>query len=257
MFLFKRLQLAVCALIFALGGCATQETAPDAGPTLFLMGDSTMALQPEHKYPEWGWGQAMPDLLGPGIGLQNHAMNGRSTKSFVDEGRWDAVLEALKPGDFVVIGFGHNDQKIQDPNRYAEAWTDYRAYLERFVDEVRAKGAEPMLVTSIYRRKFDEANQPVATLGDYPEVTRAVAAERSVALIDLNAFTRQMLAEAGPEVSMDIYLHVAPGDYPNLPEGKQDDTHLQVAGARLVARLFVAEVQNQDLPLARWLKELY
>jgi lysophospholipase L1-like esterase len=112
MFSFKSLRLALCALTLSLAGCATQATAPEPGPTLFLVGDSTMAWQPERKYPEWGWGQAMPELLEPGIELQNHATNGRSTRSFIDEGRWNAVLEALRPGDFVVIGFGHNDQKI-------------------------------------------------------------------------------------------------------------------------------------------------
>jgi hypothetical protein len=125
------------------------------------------------------------------------------------------------------------------------------------VDEARDRGAEPILVTSIYRRAFDEDGKPIATLGDYPEVTRAVAVERAVALIDLNTFTRQMLVQAGPELSRELYMHVAPGDYPHLPDGAEDDTHLQVAGARLVAKLFVAEVQNQDLPLSRWLKELY
>ncbi|WP_157960387.1 rhamnogalacturonan acetylesterase [Marinimicrobium alkaliphilum] len=246
----------ILTLMF-LGGCASVSDE-QRGPTLYLVGDSTMAEQPEEKHPEWGWGQALPPLLEEGIALENHARNGRSTKSFVDEGRWATVRDRLQPGDFVVIGFGHNDQKSEDPNRYAEAQTDYRDYLNRFIDEATERGAEVILVTSIVRRRFDDEGQPVATLGDYPDAVRAVAAERAVALVDLNAFTRQLLVEAGPEMSRHIYMHAHPGQYDNLPpEGKQDDTHLQVRGAEVVAKLFVAEVQNQDLPLARWLKQLY
>lgn len=253
---WQALILPLLSLIVLTGCASVQDDI--RGPTLFLVGDSTMAEQPEEKYPEWGWGQALPPLLEEGITLENHARNGRSTRSFVAEGRWDAVVERLQPGDFVVIGFGHNDQKSDDPTRYAEAGTDYRAYLNRFIDEAGERGAEVILVTSIVRRQFDDQGQPVETLGDYPNVTRAVAAERAVPLVDLNLFTRQLLAEAGPEMSRHIYMHAYPGQYDNLPpEGKQDDTHLQVRGAEIVAKLFVAEAQNQDLPLSRWLRELY
>lgn len=237
-----------------LAACATQSVDP-AGPRLFLVGDSTMADQPEHKYPEHGWGQVLPEFLKPEVQVQNHAMNGRSTKSFRDEGRWQAVLDQLRTGDLVVIGFGHNDQKIEDPTRYAEPWAAYRSNLARYIDEARGKGADVILVTSIRRRHFDEQGKLQETLGDYPAVARQVAQEKAVALVDLNRFTAELLEDIGPEASTRLYMHAAPGEYPNLPaEGKQDNTHLQVAGARKVAGLFVADVKRQKLKLAAWMK---
>lgn len=248
------LALAVLSLLSTalLSGCATDQNEPDR-PTLFLVGDSTMADQPETKFPEQGWGQALPLFLTSGITLENHAKNGRSTKSFMDEGRWQVIADRLEPGDLVVIGFGHNDQKDYDESRYAEPWTDYRHNLETMIHEAMANGARPILVTSIYRRKFDDQGVPEATLGDYPEVTRAVASERGVPLVDLNVQTRAMLLDEGVEGSADLYMQIEPGAYANLPEGKDDNTHLQVRGARRVAEMFVAEVRRQALPLARYL----
>jgi len=237
-----------------LAGCGLAGHAEPQSPTLFLVGDSTMADQPPEKHPEQGWGQALPGFLADGIDLENHARNGRSTRSFTDEGRWEAVLERLRPGDFVVIGFGHNDQKSDDPNRYAAPWRAYRDYLETMVDDVFALGARPILVTSIYRRQFDEEGLPTPSLGEYPEVVRAVAIERQVPLVDLNAKTRQLLIEEGEAGSADIYMQIEPGVYDTLPEGKDDNTHLQERGARIVAGLFVEEVKRQALPLAGYLR---
>lgn len=243
----------VFLMVCLFAACAVQLDATN--PTLFLVGDSTMADQPEHKYPEHGWGQMLPEFLVSGIQLQNHAMNGRSTKSFRDEGRWQAVMDQLSAGDLVVIGFGHNDQKSQDPTRYAEPWTDYRASLTRYINEARSKGAEVILVTSIRRRHFDDQGSLQETLGDYPAVARQVAKEKSVPLVDLNQLTAHWLTKAGPEASKQLYMHAAPGQYANLPpEGKQDNTHLQVEGARQVANLFVADVKRQQLRLVKWLR---
>lgn len=248
--------MKIIILLFAaccLGACNARPEVSYT-PTVYLVGDSTMADQPLEKFPEQGWGQALPDFLRDGIKVQNHAANGRSTKSFRDEGLWQLVIERVKPGDFVVIGFGHNDQKIQDPKRYAEAGTDYRANLILFIAEARAKQAEVILVTSIRRRSFDNAGQLEETLGAYPEVVRQVARAEQAALVDLNQLTAVMLEEAGVDASKDLYMHLAPGQYPlQLPEGKQDDTHLQVAGAKKVAGLFVTEVKKQQLALAKWL----
>lgn len=244
----------VSLMVCLLAACALQLDT-SSHPTLFLVGDSTMADQPEHKYPEHGWGQMLPEFLKTEIQLQNHAMNGRSTKSFRDEGRWQAVMDQLGAGDLVVIGFGHNDQKSQDPSRYAEPWTDYRANLTRYINEARSKGAEVILVTSIRRRHFDERGTLQETLGDYPAVARQVAKDLSVPLVDLNQLTAEWLIEAGPTASQQLYMHAAPGQYANLPpEGKQDNTHLQFEGARQVAGLFVADVKRQQLRLAKWLR---
>lgn len=253
MSLIRYLQLALLSFAIVTGGCVIEEEASQMGPTLFLVGDSTMADQPEEKHPEQGWGQALPEFLTDDISLENHARNGRSTKSFIDEDRWQAVMDTLQAGDFVVIGFGHNDQKSEDPTRYSAPWKGYRKNLEMMVDDVLARGARPILVTSIYRRQFDEEGVPRASLGDYPEVTRAVAIEREIALVDLNAKTRELLLDTGVEGSANIYMQIPPGVYPNLPEGKDDNTHLQVEGARRVAELFVTEVKAKSLPLAQYL----
>ena len=126
-------------------------------PILFLIGDSTMANKDKpDKNPEHGWGQVLPQFLTTEIELQNHAMNGRSSKSFRTEGRWDKVEKQLKKGDFVVIQFGHNDQKVKDSTKFTNPYTQYRANLERYVNETRAKGATPILMTSIVRRDFTE-----------------------------------------------------------------------------------------------------
>jgi DNA sulfur modification protein DndE len=246
--------IAVLLMGWVLAACHSQPIKTSS-PTLFLVGDSTMADQPVAKHPEQGWGQALPAFLQDGIELQNHAMNGRSTKSFRDEGRWQVVMDQLKAGDFMVIGFGHNDQKIQDPARYAEAGTDYRANLASYIDEAQARNAQVILVTSIRRRQFDDDGKLEETLGDYPAVARAVAQEKKIPLVDLNALTAALLNDVGVEASTSLYMHATPGQYPNLPpEGKQDNTHLQMAGAKKVASLFVTEVKRQSLPLAAWLK---
>lgn len=239
-------------LMVVLAGCAT-GTPVREHPTLFLVGDSTMADQPERKFPMQGWGQALPEFLRRGLSLQNRAQSGHSSESFIEEGHWQRVREAVRPGDFVVIGFGHNDQNSDDPDLYAAPWQAYRANLETMVDATLARGGRPILVTSIYRRHFDDSGAPKATLGAYPEVTRAVATERQVPLVDLNARTRTMLLEAGVEGSADLYMQLGPGDHPNFPQGQDDNTHLQAMGARRVAELFVGEIHAQELPLARYL----
>src|SRR6218665_587522 len=138
-------------------------------PTLFLIGDSTMANKdnPE-KNPEHGWGQVLSQFFTTGIEIQNHAMNGRSSKSFRTEGRWDKVEKQLKKGDFVIIEFGHNDQKLKDSTKFTNPYTQYRANLERYVNETRAKGATPILMTSIVRRDFNENGVLIDTHKDYP-----------------------------------------------------------------------------------------
>jgi pectinesterase len=224
------------------------------GPRLFLAGDSTMADKPDPAYPERGWGQQLRELVRPPLVLDNRAVNGRSTKSFRDEGRWDDLLQSLSPGDWVLVQFGHNDQKSGDPSRYTAPTGEYRANLERFVREARARGGLPILATSIVRRRFDGAGALEDSHGEYLAVVRAVAAAEGVPLLDLEAATRQLVEELGPAGSRSLYLHFAPGEHPLLPGGLADDTHLSVEGARRVAELASREIVRARLPLARYLK---
>ncbi len=224
-------------------------------PALHLVGDSTMADKaPLPLHPERGWGMALRQMLDRPERLVNHAANGRSTRRFVDEGRWAHLLGQLAPGDVVLIQFGHNDMKADDPVRFAEAHTDYRAYLTRFVTELRARGATPLLATSVARRSFDAQGRVRQTLGDYPAVTRQVASALGVGLIDLNALTTAQLQQLGPQASQALFMHIAPGQWPSLPEGRQDDTHYVAAGAQATAELAVRAWRQQQLPGVDWLR---
>ncbi|MBP6899354.1 MAG: hypothetical protein KBC73_04640 [Burkholderiaceae bacterium] len=224
-------------------------------PALHLVGDSTMADKaPLPLHPERGWGMALRQMLDVPERLVNHAANGRSTRRFVDEGRWAHVLGQLAAGDVVLVQFAHNDMKADDPARYAEAHSDYKAYLQRFIADVRAKGATPLLATSVARRSFDGQGRVQHTLGDYPAVTRQVAAELGVGLIDLNALTTAQLQALGPEASKALFMHIAPGVWDSLPQGLNDNTHYVEAGARATAELAARAWRAQGLAGAAWLR---
>lgn len=220
--------------------------------SVFMIGDSTMADKPNPAAnPERGWGQMLPSFLDPTVTVRNFAVNGRSTRSFIDEGRWDAVAREIRPGDYVLIQFGHNDQKSEDPARYTNPYTAYRRNLERFVAETRARGGVPVLFSSIVRRKFNAGGVLEDTHGAYPFVARAVAREMDVPFIDLQMMTEEMVMGAGVEGSKRWYVWVAPGTSAMYPEGRRDDTHLSVAGATEVARLAADGLRRSGLPIAR------
>ena len=219
--------------------------------TVFMIGDSTMADRPTpEQNPYRGWGQLLPSFFDSTVTVRNFAVNGRSTKSFIDQGRWAAVLGQLQRGDYVIIQFGHNDEKKEDSARYTDPATSYRRNLERFVNEARAKGATPILCTSIVRRKFDASGALVDTHGAYPEATREVARALDVPLVDLQRSTGELVSKAGPEGSKALFVWVAPGAWPMYPKGVQDDTHLSLAGATAVARLAARGIRATTLPLA-------
>ncbi len=223
--------------------------------TFFLVGDSTMADKPyTGSNPEKGWGQVFPLYFKEGIRFENHAMNGRSTKSFRAEGRWDVVMERLKAGDYVIIEFGHNDQKINSEDRYAFADSTYRDNLTRFIEEVRAKGGKPVLATPISRRSFDENGVLTDTHGRYSEVVREVAEQLDVPLFDLHAKTVEVIEQFGVEKSKELFLHYKPGDYDKFPKGTEDNTHLSPTGAFKVADLAVEELRRELPELVPFLK---
>ncbi len=231
-----------------LAGADGWDPAP--APTLHFAGDSTMADKPDLDYPERGWGQLFRELVGPPWRLVNYAANGRSTKSFRTLGHWDRLLAQLKPDDWVVIQFGHNDAKKDDPARYADPVTDYPANLRQFVREVRAHGAHPVLATPVVRRDWAESGQLKDTHGAYLTAVREVAATEKVPLLDMEAVTRWLETGLGPEGSRKLHMIFAPGEHPRLPEGKTDNTHYVEFGARLVAQLAAREMQRLGLPFA-------
>ena len=222
-------------------------------PTIYLVGDSTMATKPIEDNPERGWGQVLPLFFGNELTFENHAKNGKSTKSFIQQGLWKNVLDKLKPGDYVFIQFGHNDQKISDTTRYAEAHTLFKRNLIKYVNETREKGAAPVLLTPVNRRKFDKEGKFVDQHGDYPAVVREVAVQMNVPLIDVHKKSEKVFAELGDDKTKDIFLWIPPNKYKSLPEGKTDNTHFSFEGAVLVAGLVVEGIKEIELPIARYL----
>ncbi len=239
--------VALTALPFAL---ALTAPAP-AKITLFMIGDSTMADRPNpEKNPYRGWGQLLQRFYDDSVEVRNFAVNGLSSKSFIDEGRWDAVLAQLGPGDYVVIQFGHDDERKEDPRRYTAPEGAYRENLERFVKDARAKGAHPILCTAIVRRKFDAAGKLEDTHGEYPRVAREVARQLDVPLVDLQRMTAQLVSRAGPDSSKRFYAWVPPGTNEMYPQGLTDDTDLSVRGASAVALLAARGIAATNPPLA-------
>lgn len=222
--------------------------------TLYAIGDSTMANKPNpEENPERGWGQMLHNFFSDSIKIENRAVNGRSTKSFISEGKWQSVLEILKPGDYVFIQFGHNDQKEKDSLRYTNPHTTYRYNLIQFVKQTREKGAIPILFSSIARRNFNEEGTLIDTHSAYPMEMRLVAQAYNVPFIDLQYLTEQLEVSYGVENSKKLHLHYQPGEIKYYPDGKIDDTHLSVLGATLVAETVVVELKKLNISLINYL----
>ncbi len=224
---------------------------PAPGPTLHLAGDSTLADKAVRAFPERGWGQMLRPLLRAPWHLDNQAVNGRSTKSFRDRGHWQRVLDRLRAGDVVIIEFGHNDEKQEDPERYADPATDFPANLRRFVREVRERGGLPVLATPVVRRAWNDDGTLRDTHGAYVAAVRAVATKENVPLMEMEALTRQLLTDLGPEASKQLFV----GDAAIPVSGKPDNTHFNEEGARRVATLAAAELRRLGLPCATALAE--
>ncbi len=227
--------------------------APQNHPiSIYLVGDSTMAEKLPEKRPETGWGEFVQQFFNrDSVRVENHARNGRSTRTFIEENRWQAVADSLKEGDYVFIQFGHNDESKQKKGRYTPP-DDYRKNLLMFIRTVREKKATPVLFTPVVRRRFDSLGVFYDTHGEYPDIVRAVAHENNVPLVDMQRKTRGLLERYGEEESKKLFLHVLPGENPNYPEGKEDNTHFSPLGAELVAGLAIEGLREAHLDLVRY-----
>ncbi|PRD54756.1 rhamnogalacturonan acetylesterase [Sphingobacterium gobiense] len=219
---------------------------------IWMIGDSTMAIKAPDKFPETGWGVAFAEMFGSDVDVLNKAKNGRSTKSCIREGIWKEVSDGLKQGDYVFIQFGHNDEKVHKPNT-GTIIDEYKANLSLFVTEARSKGAEPILLTPIARRAFEDGKL-VDTHGAYPDAVRTVADSLHVPLIDMTQQTSELLTELGEEKSARLFLHLPEGHI-NYPKGVIDNTHLNERGAETIATLVARELERQRMPLAKDLKK--
>ena len=205
---------------------------------IYWAADSTVQTNDITTYPQTGMGQVLSLYLKEDVEVKNHAKNGRSTKSFIDEGRLQVIDELIGEGDFLFIQFGHNDEKDQDPTRYTEPYSTYMDNLAIYIDVARKHGAYPVLITPLERRCFMEnGHLGMGAHSDYVAGMKQTAANLNVPLIDLYSMSRAELKRAGEEESRNWYMNFDAGLYPNYMEGKTDNTHLRYAGAVLYAGL--------------------
>jgi lysophospholipase L1-like esterase len=216
--------------------------------TVYLAGDSTMANKDVKTFPETGWGMPFPVFFDSTVTVDNRAKNGRSTKTFIKEGLWPSIANNLKAGDYVLIQFGHNDEVPTKASATTEV--QFKENLLRFVNETRAKQAIPVLITAVARRKFDAAGNLEDTHKVYSAIVRQLASEQNVPLIDLDKESQAMLQKMGAENSKVLYNYLSPGEHPNYPDGRADDTHFSELGARKMAEIVLADIRSLKLELA-------
>lgn len=240
--------------------------------TVFMIGDSTMANKPlKDENQERGWGQMLPMMLQGKIKVDNHAVNGRSSRSFINEGRWDKVIEKIRPGDYLVIEFGHNDEKPGE-KRHTDPGSTFDDNLRMFAQKALEKGATPILMNSIVRRNFpanvtekaeDRDDNPpsatgptknkvegdilVDTHGAYLISPRNVAEELGVPFVDLNALTHNLVQSLGREKSKELFMWIPANTYKFCPDGKIDNTHLNIYGGKVVAAI-AAKAMVETVP---------
>jgi len=218
-------------------------------PVLHWIGDSTVKKNNINRFPQTGIGQNFNLFLKPEIMIMNYAENGRSTKSFIDEGRFEAVKENLKAGDFLFIQFGHNDEKKQDPLRYTEAFGQFSENLRMFINTAKEAGAFPVLITPLYRRLFNDDQKTLVegTHLDYPDAMKSVAESEKVPCIDLCSLSKSCIEEAGYEETKSWFMHLADGQYYHYKE-QTDNTHLQPKGAMIFGSIIADELNKLGSP---------
>jgi lysophospholipase L1-like esterase len=219
-------------------------------PTIYIAGDSTVVDQTMEPWAAWG--QMLPAFFGPGTSIANEAESGETIRSFVTEHRLAKIMSTIRAGDYLILQFGHNDQK---PGMgYVPAATDFKTYLLQFIAEARSHGATPILVTPVNRRDFDTNGKIVQTLGDYPQAMREVAKQQDVSLIDLNALSKTLFEAMGEEGTLHAFVHYPANTFPDQPSDLADNTHFNSYGAYELARTIVQSIRDQKLSLARYLR---
>ena len=265
----KYIVLSVIAALVLVFSAAVE----DKTTTIFILGDSTAAKKDlSTGSPERGWGMALQCYFDSAyIRVDNHAVNGRSSKSFIDEGRWDKVLSAMKPGDYVIIQFGHNDEKPA-VERHTDPGSTFDYNLAKFVRETRERGGIPILMNPVVRRNFAqkplkndddeklrnttfadgsklvEGDSLIDTHGLYKVAPRDVARRMNCHFIDANQITHDLEQSLGVEGSKKLHMWYKPGEEPSLPQGRQDNTHYNIYGARVVAKL-LAGALIEEIPV--------
>lgn len=260
-----RALLTAAALVAATAAGAQTQLAPDPAPTstvaptaapaypatrILIASDSTAMTYGADRYPQTGWGQMLTCGLQPGTDVINRAIGGRSTKSFIAEGRWDKLMAESRPGDTLLIQFGHNDASSNRPERFAPAATLYRDNLLRMIWEAKGRGLTPVLVTPPARRSFQNGRAK-ADFAAYSNVMRDLVATTGVPVLDLEGRSLALLEATGETAARKYYLHLTPADKaPGFPNGIDDDTHFSELGARAMADIVAAELKGAKLPIS-------
>ena len=227
-------------------------------PKIYWAGDSTVAKNTIETWPQTGIGQEFERFLIAGVRVENYALNGRSTKSFMDEGHLDAIAANIGAGDFLFIQFGHNDEKPEDPTRYADPEVGFPENLGKFVAVAREKGATPVIITPVTR--FDRNGPNMRYKHDlWAEAARRTGEKLGVAVIDLTTPSEELVDRMGDEARTAYFMNLPAGVYPHFPRGQKDNTHLQPAGAVAFGALIARELHrlggayaallNYDFPL--------
>jgi lysophospholipase L1-like esterase len=232
----------ICGMLLAL------TPPPKKKITLWLIGDSTMAVKATKAYPETGWGMPFVYFWDSTVVVDNRAQNGRSTRSFIQENRWQPVLDNMQEGDYAFIQFGHNDEVPTKSTYTTEA--EFAANLANYIQDTRSKKGIPVLITPVARRKFDTTGKVQGTHEVYSAIVRKVAKENNTVLIDLDQLSQQLLQQWGEEKSRYLFNHLRPGEHPNYPAGKDDNTHFNELGARIVAELVLKSIKDLQPELA-------
>ncbi|MCU4177268.1 rhamnogalacturonan acetylesterase [Carboxylicivirga sp. N1Y90] len=221
--------------------------------TIYLAGDSTMAEKREDKHPETGWGMELQSFFNDNVTIANHAKNGRSTRTFIEEGRWDSIMGLLHAGDYVFIQFGHNDQSKHKVDRYTSP-EDFYQNLCRFVEDVNAKNATPVLLTPVMRRRFNEDGVFYDVHGEYPDLVRKAVADKKVTLLDMHKLSGDLLIQLGEEQSKSLFMIADSAVWENYPDGIDDNTHFNVKGATMIAELAVKAIKLSEIEIKEDLK---
>ena len=267
--MLKLIRTMCLFVVFVLLTSATEKTT-----TIFIIGDSTAANKDiSGGKQERGWGMALQCYFDDNIVVDNHAVNGRSSLSFINEGRWDKVLEKMKPGDYVIIQFGHNDEKPK-ADRHTDPGSTFDYNLAKFVRETREHGGIPVLMNCVVRRNFFvnapendddeklrtttfkdgvkmvEGDSLIDTHGLYRVAPRDVAHRMNCHFVDANQITHDLEQGLGTEASKKLHMWFLPGEEPSVPNGRQDNTHYNVYGAHVVAKL-LADALCEEIPVLK------
>lgn len=235
--------------VLGMPGAAVAAVA--ATGTVYIASDSTAQTYNSRYYPQAGWGQKLSSFMSSNIAVANHAIGGRSSRSFIEQGRLAAIHQVIRAGDYLFVQFGHNDATVGNPERYTSP-ADYKEYLRNdYIRATRARGATPVVVTPVSRRSYNASTGKFnVSFPAYVDAAKAVAREEGAPLVDLAAASRGYLDGVGIEGSKGIFLWLAAGQYPNFPNGVQDNTHFQERGAVEMARLVSRAVAGLGLPIS-------